>query len=383
MAIDQKYQVDFVLVTHTKGIFFNPHRPEGLEFIPSTEPGLRFVLRPSDPDGDACGNWKGLECKIYSSYPVTKEQYEFIVTYNNQRVMLRVADDISLPYKPKEEILINEDGQCKDGFSPRPYLCPSDIRQLIENVESELSSQTGKILKLLRWRQGVDAPSEIMEHRSLYWKVGEGDYPLAPLDGGPYHNTVVVPGMYGLHWDEADSKDLQELWAQNDIAEPLGHTLVREAAALASESPRSAILIMTAALETAVKMHISSIAPDTDWLMEEIPSPPIFKILRDYIPLIHLRRGNELIFWVNVKPFIKKAQKLIELRNKVAHTGKIPEDAAPVHENIELVSDLLYLLDVLAGQAWAKSLASHEFRKALGWPTPTHGRTTIEITIGY
>lgn len=86
---------------------------------------------------------------------------------------------------------------------------------------------------------------------------------------------------------------------------------------------------------------------------------------------------------MNVKPFIKKVQKLIELRNKVAHTGKIPEDAAPIHDNLELVSDLLYLLDVLAGHDWAKSLASHELRKALDWPNPTHGRITVVITEGH
>ncbi len=379
MTNDNEYNIEFVLVTYTRGIFFNTERPKGIKFIPSTEPGLCFVLKPSDPEDDACGLRKGLECKLYSTYPATKEQSEFVVSYNNQRIMLRVDDDISLPYKPKEEILINEDGQCKDGFFPRRYLCPSDIRQLIENVEAKLSTKTSQFLKLLRWRQGVYAPGEIIEHRSLYWKVGEGNYLLAPLNGGPLHR-IQSSGMYGIQWDDSDVIDLQELLLKNDISEPLGHTLVREAAALVSESPRSAILIMSAALETAVKMHISSIAPDTEWLMEEIPSPPIFKILRDYIPLIHLRRGNELIFWVYVKPFIKKVQKLIELRNKVAHTGKIPEDSAPIHENLELVSDVLYLLDFLDGHNWAKSHVSHGFCKALGWPNPKHDRIIIEIT---
>ncbi len=381
MTLEQNAYIDFVLVTETKGMFFNPHRPDGLEFIPSLE-SVRFILRPIDPEGDACGSRKGLVCKLYATYPATKEQSDFVDSYNNHRMMLRVADDISLPYKPKEEILIDENGKYKEHFHPRRHLCPPDICQLIEIVESDLASKTNHFLKLLRWRQGIDAPGEVIEHRSLYWKVGEGEYPLAPLEGGPLHKFV-VPGMYGIHWDDEDPKNLQELWAKDDITEPLGHTLVREASALASESPRSAILIMTSALETAVKMHISSIAPDTDWLMEEIPSPPIFKILRDYVPLIHFRRGNELVFWEKVKPFIKKVQKLIELRNKVAHTGKIPHDAGSIHDNLELVSDLLYLLDVLAGHNWAKSLASHEFRKALDWPNPTHGRTTITITQGY
>lgn len=378
MEDDKKYRIEFVLVTHTRGIFFNPHRPEGIKFIPPNESGLCFALRPSDPENDACGHRMGLECKLFSSYQATKEQSEFVASFNNQRIMLRVAENISLPYILKEEILINEDGHCRDGFSPRRYICPTDIRQLIENVEVELFSKTIKFLRLLRWHQGFDAPGELIENRSLYWKVGEGDYPLAPLEGGP-QDPIEVPGMHGIHWDDSDLKDFQELWAQNDISEPIGHTLLREAASLASESPRSAILILSTALETAVKMHISRIAPDTEWLMEEIPSPPIFKILRDYIPLIHKRRGNELTFWEDVKPFIKDVQKLIELRNKVAHTGKIPIDSDSMQKKIELVSDILYLLDFLDGHHWARSLASDKFRKSLSWPNPKHKRIKIRI----
>ncbi|MEI7946947.1 MAG: hypothetical protein WCJ02_09630 [bacterium] len=381
MTLEQNSSIDFLLVTQTKGMFFNPHRPEGLEFITSSK-AMRFTLRPTDQEGNACGNQKGLVCKLFGTYPTTKEQSDFVDSHINHGLMLRVADDITLPFMSKAAILIDKNGKYKDGFHPRRCLFPSDIRQLIGDIESELVSKTNHFLKLLRWRQGIDAPCEVIEHRALYWKIGGGNYLLVPLEGAMQH-TFVLPEMLGIHWDDEDSKNLQELWAKDDIAEPLGHTLVREASALASESPRSAILIMTAALETAVKMHISSIAPDTDWLMEETPSPPIFKILRDYIPLIHLRRDNELVFWEKVKPFIKKVQKLIELRNKVAHTGKIPEDAGSIHDNLELVSDLLYLLDVLAGHDWAKSLTSQEFRNALDWPSPTHGRIIVTITDGY
>jgi len=382
MTIIPDSHIDFMLVTFTKGMFFNPHRPEGLEFIPSIEPGLRFVLRPTNPKGDACGNREGLASSTYATYPATNEQSMFVDSYNNCGVMLRVADDISLPYKPKVEILIDANGKYKNDAHPSRYLCPSDIFELIELAESELASKTDNFLKLLRWRQGIDAPGEIIAYRSLYWKVGAGEFLLAPEKRNPSHKSV-IPGMFGIHWDDEDPINLQGLWTKNDIAEPLGHTLVREAAAIALDSPRSAILIMTAALETAVKMHISCIAPDTDWLIEEIPSPPIFKILRDYIPLIHSRRGKELDFWDKVKPFTKKVQKLIELRNKVAHTGKLPENSGSIYDDLKLVSDLLYLLDVLTGHDWAKSHVSHEFRRALDWPKPTHDRFMLTIIEGY
>lgn len=383
MTMEQNSYIDFVLVTHINGMFFNPHRPEGLELTPTGDYGLRFVLRPADPENDACGHRLGLESKVYATYPATKDQEMFVDAYNNRKVMLRLADGISLPYKPENEILIAEDGSWKKGFRPRRYLCPPDIFQLINRAESSLADQTDRFLKLLRWRQGIDAPGEVISHRALYWKVGEGDYPVAPPDGGP-PKEITVQGMFGIRWNEENLADLQELWSVNDLSEPLGHALVREAAALASESPRSSILIMTAALETAVKMHISHVAPDTAWLMQEIPSPPIFKVLRDYIPLIHRVRGKEIDFWDDkVKPFIKKAQKLIELRNKVAHTGKIPEDAGPIQDDLDFVSDMLYLLDVLDGHEWAKTLVSYELRQALDWPSPKDGKYTITIKEGY
>jgi len=382
MTIEQDCYVDFVLVSHINGMFFNPHRSEGLEFLPTGEGGLRLELRPADSDGDACGNWRGLECKAFATYPATKDEAAFVDAFNNHQVMLRVADGISLPFKHGNEILIATDGSLKEGFLPRRYLCPPDILLLINHAESDLTAQTDRFLKLLRWRQGIDAPGEVVSHRTLYWKVGEGQYPIVPPEGGP-SKKITVHGMFGIRWDSGHSSDLQELWSVDDLAEPLGHTLVREAAALASESPRSSILIMTAALETAVKMHISHIAPDTAWLMQEIPSPPIFKVLRDYIPLIHRSRGEEIVFWDKVKPFINKVQKLIELRNKVAHTGKIPENACPIQDYLELVSDMLYLLDVLEGHEWAKTLASHELRQALDWPKPKDGKFLITIKEPY
>lgn len=378
----QTHHIDFLLVANIEGMHFQPHRPKGIRFIPTGGSGSCFTLVPSDPHNDACGHRGGLDCKVYATHLATDEQSLFVDSYNNQNVMLRVSDGITLPFQPRDEVLISTDGVFKDGFHPRRHLCPQDIVDLIERAESELASSANRFLKLLRWRQAIDSPGEFIRHQSLYWRVDDGEYHLCPLDGGP-SQELEVPAMYGIHWEEEHQHAFQEIWSANDLIEPLGHTLLREAVTLASESPRSAILIMAAALETAIKMHISRIAPDTAWLMQEVSSPPIFKILRDYIPIIHLVRGNELDYWDKVKPFIKKIQTLIELRNKVAHTGKIPEDASPINDDLVLVRDILYLLDVLDGHDWAKSLVSHAFRKALNWPNPSEGRLVIRLKLGY
>lgn len=384
--MEKDSHIDFVLVTDIKGMFFNPHRPEGLEFKPYGDSEQRFILKPANPK-DACGHWGGLKCKVNATYPATKAQAMFVDSYNKQKVMLRVSDRITLPFKPKDDVLIAEDGSWGKGFSPRRYLCPQDISQLINLAESDLASQTDRFLKLLRWRQGVDAPGEVVDHRTIYWKVGNGEDQIAPLDGGPLEPTT-VQGMFGIRWDGVYPSDLQELWSAYDLTEPLGHVLLREAATLATESPRSSILIMTTALETAVKMHISKIVSNTGWLMEEMPSPPIHKVLRSYLPLIHQANGNEVEYWAKVKPFINKVEHLFNVRNKVAHTGKIPKkvgkvEVGSIQDYLELVSDMLYLLDVLDGHEWAKSLACYGLQQALGWPSSKNGRYTITIQEGY
>lgn len=352
---------------NVSGMFLQNIGPEGLEFSPKDEKDLRFIIKPLAPylEEDASAYRRELICKVLKSYPATKDQLSFVSSFNKDRVMLRTADDIILPFGE----LIAEDGAIDPHFTPTRNLCPSDIGSLLENVESELSSKANRILELLRWRQFCVAPVEVQSHGSLYWKVGEGDYPFAPPKKH-INREVTIQMMKGIHWSNEHSNDLQELWEREDCMEPLGHTLLREASMLALESPRSSILIMTAALETAVKMHISKISSDTAWLMQEIQSPPIFKILRDYIPQIHKKHGNELKFWDNVKPSIKKVQNLIEVRNKVAHTGKIPNDAESLETYLKVVSDFLYLMDVLDGHVWAKTLVSKELRKKLNWPNP-------------
>ena len=371
--------IDFVLVTSVEGMHFQPHRPKGMEFIASSEGHLRFVLTPAKPEEDASGHRMGLTCKVYKSYTATEEQKKFVSSWNDERKITGTSAKISLPYKINGEILISADGKFAEGYSPRRHLCPPFILDLIEFVELDLYKQAGRFLKLLRWRQDCDGPGEVLKHTSLYWRVGEGDYPHVPQETG-LTEAVTIKGMFGIHWSESHKSNLQNLWESESVSEPLGHSLLREATALSHESPRSAVLMMATALETAVKTHISKIAPDTAWLMENLSSPPIFKILRDYIPLVHQSKGNELKFWDKLKPEFTKVQKLIEHRNKIAHTGNLHIDIESMQDYTDLVSDFLYLIDVLDGHEWAKSLVSHTLRKRLEWPEPIDKRVSITIS---
>jgi hypothetical protein len=366
-------EIRVVLVVWIKGMFFNPHRAEGIELATGGDADLRFHLHPLHPDKDASGRACGLECKVYATLGATREQASFIDAYNKKRI-IRVAEGVALPLVDRTgRILIDEDGDFPNDFHPTRSDCPTDIVQFIEGIEAKLTLHADRFLKLIRWRQGIDATGDIIKHTSLYWTVDtSGDYLVAPLPG-PI-SRLTVPGLMGIQWDEQYKSEISDLWGMPDTVEPLGHALLREAASVSNESPRSSILIMTAALETAVKMHISKLAPDTAWLMEEAASPPIFKILRDYIPTLHTSRGVDMSYWPRLRPQIGRVQRLIEVRNKVAHTGRIPTEADSVYDNLQLVCDFLYILDVLDGMEWAKTRVSANIGNLLEWPEARNGR---------
>ncbi|HHE9409934.1 TPA: hypothetical protein ACPGZZ_000807 [Haemophilus influenzae] len=83
---------------------------------------------------------------------------------------------------------------------------------------------------------------------------------------------------------------------------------------------------MTSALETGIKTHISKLSPDTEWLLENLPSPPIDKIFKNYIPLLYEKCGRAIEFQKELKSLTKQIKDIIEVRNKIAHTGKLPEN---------------------------------------------------------
>lgn len=369
MVKDNK--IEFLLIAQIQGIVFNPLLPKGLEFKPDGDSGLRFVLMPANSE-DAHGGFHGLECKVYGYYEAKREQIQFVDSYKNN-VMLDVADNIELPFKPKDKILIEKDGSYAKGFRPKRYLCPEDIAELVSSAEIELADKMDRFLKLLRWRQGVYTPGEVIKYQALYWRVGEGGYYPAPTDGGG-HQTLIIRGAgEGISWSPEQSSSLQLLWQNSDLSEPLGHALLREAAAISKESPRSSIMIMVSALEAAVKIHVSKKEPNSEWLLENISSPPIPKILSKYLILIH----PEAEYLQHITPFIRRLEKLFTIRNKVAHTGKIPAKSRPIQEYLELVSDMLCLLDVLDGHEWAKPFARYGLQEALGWPRLSQHTATI------
>jgi hypothetical protein len=153
---------------------------------------------------------------------------------------------------------------------------------------------------------------------------------------------------------------------QKDSLEPIGHELFREAWAVRITAPRSAILIGIAGLEVGLKHCIARLIPDSTWLVEHVPTPPLESMLKNYLPKLPVKNT---IGGMTVPPSprtLKAIKEGIEQRNRTAHRSEPPPDKMLVERVLLAVADVLWMLDFYCGESWALDHISADFREDLG-----------------
>jgi hypothetical protein len=148
--------------------------------------------------------------------------------------------------------------------------------------------------------------------------------------------------------------------------EPVGHKLFREAWKNKASDRRSSLLMGIAAAEVGFKHCVTALVPQTDWLVEQVPSPPLVTMLRDYLPLLPAKNtiGGKVL--PPPKPEILDVlTKGVNLRNKVTHTGAAEPAYETVEEVLLAVRDVLWLLDFYRGHGWALGYVRPEVREKM------------------
>lgn len=107
-----------------------------------------------------------------------------------------------------------------------------------------------------------------------------------------------------------------------------------------------------------MKEFISSIAPDTSWLLENIPSPPLDKILKRYLPPLPSRADACERVPDLPKDWRRTLKGAVESRHKIVHGRLVDLDQDQLERTLDVVLELLYFLDQHAGYAWASERRS-------------------------
>jgi hypothetical protein len=356
--------VTFLLVSSLKGLCFNPHRTDGLVF--QAERGIRVAVRSTNAADSSREGFDNLECKTSGVFPATQEEASFVGGLLQGRYIAITGAPVRLPVRVQGEERIDRDGQILVK-GPIPFrMYPIGVQRLWTLARDALTRTQERFLRLLRWSQGIDGPHDLYESEPhLYWNVTpapEHHYASGPIDADRGSSST-----RGIVWNSHDAEATQKLW-EIGAEEPVAHELLREARALArTGSHRSALLMAATSIETGVKDHIGRLIPDTQWILQNAPSPPIHKILRKYIREMH-HATPYITNWDMLNPLWKACGTLAEARNETAHVGR-SVDAGSIAAYLETANDVLYVLDVLAGRAWARGHVSAPLRKTLGWPS--------------
>lgn len=369
-------EIHFLLTERLQGYVFNPHRPEGLSFRDAAT-GVEFEIKAGGEEGDFGFGHSNLELRAKVSCHATERQIRFVDTLLNDRIVEPGESPVALPYLINENEVVSSEGKIAQGYSPTSDFLPTGLQELCDSTGKELAKHAVRFIQLLRWFEKANGPIKILDRSdqrsSLYWKTTQNNYHSIPRPKqGPF--TFMVDNFGGLTWSSEDKHTFSQLWNTENECEPLGHQLLREAKGVVEISHRSALLICYSALEVGLKQHITKCAPDAGWLARYAPTPPLFKILRDYLPVLH---GGKQAFekWSAIKPELKLINQFAEDRNRLAHRGETISGS--LNDYLRITEDLLFAFDVFEGRSWAKTRVSRRFGELLGWEQIAGGISVI------
>jgi hypothetical protein len=240
---------------------------------------------------------------------------------------------------------VDADGNIEEGYVVALSLMPEPFRafdrQLAVAFGDALASATG----LLRWRSRTFGASRPLSSRPREWSFDGEAWHMMPTDTG----AQLIDSAHV----EVSARAADELQAMLDRgeSEPLAHDLLREAWSNRRANPASSLLIGMAALEIGLKQYISACVPDATWLAENAPTPPVVRILREYLPTLPPVAGGHAVATFENEIF-DTLRGAVSKRNDLAHKGATV-GAGQLDKTLRTIRDVLWSLDDARGYAWA------------------------------
>ena len=230
------------------------------------------------------------------------------------------------------------------------------VHEIAARVTNRLRDLLLRAAGVIRWRRGLTGhPNPIATiKRPLEWSKDGQNWQMVP---GALR-LMIDMGIAHQRMNEGIRSSIIDLVRAGE-REPLGHELFQEAWKQRTELPRSSLMIGMTAAEVGFKMFVADLVPHAEWLAMHAPTPPLVQMLTDYLPLLPVRQHIKDYPVAVPNEILRILKKGVLLRNETTHVGKsVGSDT--LKEILLAVRDLLFLLDVFSGQAWAFEAVSHE-----------------------
>jgi len=206
-----------------------------------------------------------------------------------------------------------------------------------------------RTLRVLMWRRGISVANNRLVFRGAFWSLDGQQW--KPIHGLLQGFISFEPGEGAGRVSPETVVALGTLVASGQD-EPLARQLLREAWAQKDRSQRSALVLAITAAEVSLKHLISALVPDARCLVEN-PTPPLHKMLTEYLPLLPVKARLAGKILVPPNSLLDEIKTGVELRNRVVHLGHLTLAGEKLDRILCTVSDLLWILDTYQGHKWA------------------------------
>jgi len=237
---------------------------------------------------------------------------------------------------------------------------PECYRQFALKLHSHMDEMATNLFNVIRWHRGIMGGPLVLqsEWSSMRWHDPTKGEQILDVHG--FLNRQMPAGVFLLELPEMQFASLnrerceavEELF-RSKARQPLYHDLLREACQNKKTNSRSALVMGIAAAETGFKITATDLNPSTSWILENLPSPPLDRMIREYLEQLPARRTFDGKVRRPPNTMISTLKKGIELRNKLVHGREENVDPKQLNEILIAVRDLLYLLDFYRGHDWA------------------------------
>jgi hypothetical protein len=225
---------------------------------------------------------------------------------------------------------------------------PKRLADFIWQVSAILRTSLHRVTRMATWRSGIWDAQHDFNRRVVQWSWDGLQWHPLPL---AMQAEIYAYGYCGLSTTRVAG--LQALIAGGN-GEPPHHELFSEAWSLQDEAPRSSLTIGVAALETAAKWAVMRLVPGSEWVVTNLPSPPVERVLRDFLPTASVPTWPDGLRRQVPEALMKIVQKGVKLRNEIVHQAA----AAPSADSLEAIllglREVILICDLYGGHTWSE-----------------------------
>jgi len=293
-----------------------------------------------------------------------------VVSYLLHEPSPTVEAVLNAPLSHEAKVTAKKTGDGLDSF-------PTEYREFLHRTARRMGELATRALAVALWRTGArSGPPEIKVYPlHLFWTrqlMEGGTSSESSWDQVPSGIvTVGLPDLSFFNLDESIAPHIS-LLLDEATPQPLGHDLLREAWRIHESNPRAAVVVAVAAIETGLKQFIASQLPQAEWLLRNLPSPPLHKLLRDFLPSVPSKaKGHQTVPALNSST-VRVVTEAVERRNSIVHVGEAEVDEEWLAALFQEARRLLYDLDYHSGYEWAAKVVD----KVHPWGQEWYGKIT-------